>query len=165
MEEKVATLILYNGTGTGIIECTLDEWYGISYKIPRSKMKELKNLKYIHNSGVYLLIGEDEETADKIVYVGEAEDIEIRIEQHKEDYWNECIVFMSKDNSLNKAHIKYIENSLYNEAKSIGRYKLKNSVNPTKSSLSTADELTAKKFADKVKIITSIFGYRIFDKL
>lgn len=40
MEENVVTMILKNGTPTGIIQANLDEWIGVSYKIPRNKLKE-----------------------------------------------------------------------------------------------------------------------------
>lgn len=167
IEEQVITMILKDGTSTGIVECTIDDWFGISYKIPRNKLKEASKLKYAHNTGVYILFGEDEETAEKIAYIGEAEDILKRIEQHNKnkDFWNECIVFMSENNSLNKAHIKYIEHELYQLATETGRYKIKNDTNPTKSSLSSADEIKARKFIEKVKIIVSAMGYRIFTKL
>ncbi|MDY4997344.1 MAG: GIY-YIG nuclease family protein [Bacilli bacterium] len=167
MIEQVLTMILRDGTSTGIIECSLDDWFGISYKIPRNKLKNAASLKAIKNSGVYILFGEDEDTAEKIAYIGEAENIYSRIEQHNrnKDFWNECIVFMSENNSLNKAHIKYIEHELYNISLSTKRFIIKNDVKPTKSSLGTADEIKAKKFIEKIKIITSMFGYRLFDEL
>lgn len=53
MNQNVVTMISKNGTATGIIQCNLDEWIGVSYKIPRSKMKEAKELKGI-NKVVYI---------------------------------------------------------------------------------------------------------------
>ncbi len=167
VDEQVLTMILKDGTSTGIIECGLDEWYGISYKIPRNKLKNASKLKYINNTGVYILIGDGEETSKKIAYIGEAEDIHTRLEQHNrnKDFWNECIVFMSENNSLNKAHIKYIEHELYIQSTDVNRYIVKNDSTPTKSSLDSADEIKARKFIEKVKVISSVLGYRLFDEL
>lgn len=167
MVEQVLTMILRDGNSTGIIECNLDDWFGISYKIPRNKIKKASSLKAIKNSGVYILFGEDEETSEKIAYIGEAENVYHRLEQHNrnKDFWNECIVFMSENNSLNKAHIKYIEHELYKLSIKANRYGIKNDVKPTKPTLGTADEIKAKKFIEKTKIITSTFGYRLFDEL
>ncbi len=167
MKEQVLTLILRNGNSTGIIECSIDEWYGISYKIPRNKISNAKDLKCINNTGLYILFGEEEFTAGRIAYIGEAEDIYNRLQQHNKnkDFWNECITFMSENNSLNKAHIKYIEHELYNLAKSTKRYIIKNESNPTKSSLGSADQIRAIKFIERIKIITSMLGYRLFDEL
>lgn len=167
MNKQVLQFIIEENNPTGIIECTIDDWFGISYKIPRNKLKEASQLKYINNTGVYVLFGDDEDTAEKIAYIGEAEDIYNRLYQHNKnkDFWNECIVFVSKDNSLNKAHIKYIEHELYEIGKNANRCTIKNESNPTKSSLSNADEIRAEKFISKIKIITNMFGYKLFIKL
>ena len=52
----------------------------------------------------------------------------------EKDFWHECVVFISKDNNLNKAHVKYLENRMYTIAKEAGRYQLENSNIPTQSS-------------------------------
>ena len=167
LKEEVLTMILKNGNSTGIIECNLDEWY-ISYKIPRNKLKEALKLKYINNTGVYILFGDDEKTLKKAAYIGSAEDIVKRLQQHnkEKDFWNECIVFVSENNSLNTAHIGYIEHEIYKKSTEVNRYIVKMNRNtPPKPSLGKVDEIKANKFIEKIKIITSIFGYRIFDEL
>lgn len=167
MNKQVLQFILEENNPTGIIECSVDDWFGISYKIPRNKLKEASNLDYINNTGVYILFGDDEDTAEKIAYIGEAEDIYNRLYQHNKnkDFWNECVVFVSKDNSLNKAHIKYIEHELYEMGIKANRCIIKNESNPTKFSLSNADEIIAEKFISKIKIITNMFGYKLFIQL
>lgn len=121
MNKQVLQFIIEEENPNGIIECSVDDWFGISYKIPRNKLKEASSLEYINNTGVYILFGDDENTAEKIAYIGEAEDIYSRLSQHNKnkDFWNECVVFVSKDNSLNKAHIKYIEHELYEMSKKL----------------------------------------------
>lgn len=167
MNKQVLQFILEEENPNGIIECSVDDWFGISYKVPRNKLKEASSLDYINNTGVYILFGDDENTAEKIAYIGEAEDIYNRLSQHNKnkDFWNECIIFVSKDNSLNKAHIKYIEHELYEISKKANRYIIKNESNPTKSSLSNADEIRAEKFVSKIKIIANMFGYKLFISL
>ena len=167
MNQNVVTMILKNGNATGIIQCNLDEWIGVSYKIPRSKIKEAKELKGINNTGVYILFGVDETTGENRAYIGEAEDIYVRLLQHNKNkqFWSECIVFVSQDNSLNKAHIKFIENELYMKAKNINRYLIENNSKPTKSTLDGADEIRAIKFFEKVMLLTSVYGYHMFDEI
>ena len=167
MNKQVLQFIIEENNPTGIIECSVDDWFGISYKIPRNKLKEAVSLDYINNTGVYILFGDDENTAEKIAYIGEAENIYSRLCRHNKnkDFWNECVAFVSKDNSLNKAHIKYIEHELYQTGKKAKRYIIKNESNPTKSSLGNADEIRAEKFINKIKIITNMFGYKMFIQL
>lgn len=81
------------------------------------------------------------------------------------DFWNDCLVFVSQNNSLNKAHIKFIENKLYNRAKEVERFIIENDTKPTKSSLDGADEIRAIKFYEKIILLTAVYGYHIFDKI
>ena len=167
METSVITMILRNGMPTGIVQCNLDEWIGVSYKIPRNRLNESKELKNIENTGVYILFGVDEETGENRAYIGEAENIYKRLLQHNKtkDFWNDFLVFVSQNNSLNKAHIKFIENMLYTKAKEVERFIIDNDTEPTKSSLDGADEIRAVKFYEKIVLLTSVYGYRIFDKI
>ena len=167
METSVITMILRNGMPTGIVQCNLDEWIGVCYKIPRNRLIEAKELKNIENTGVYILFGVDEETGENRAYIGEAENIYKRLLQHNKtkDFWNDCLVFVSQNNSLNKAHIKFIENMLYTKAKEVERFIIDNDTEPTKSSLDGADEIRAVKFYEKIVLLTSVYGYRIFDKI
>lgn len=167
METSVITMILKNGMPTGIVQCNLDEWIGVSYKIPRNRLNEAKELKNIDNTGVYILFGVDEETGEDRAYIGEAENIYKRLMQHNKtkDFWNDCLVFVSQNNSLNKAHIKFIENKLYNRAKEVERFIIENDAKPTKSSLDGADEIRAIKFYEKIILLTAVYGYHIFDKI
>ncbi len=52
MNKQVLQFIIEENNPTGIIECSVDDWFGISYKIPRNKLKEASNLDYINNTGV-----------------------------------------------------------------------------------------------------------------
>lgn len=58
------------------------------------------------------------------VYIGEAENVFERLNQHlsNKEFWTECIVFISKDDNLNKARIKYLENRIYFLPKDANRY-------------------------------------------
>ena len=46
-----------------------------------------------------------------------------RLRQHLKDteYWSDCIAVISKDNLLNKTHVKYFENKFHSFAKDAGR--------------------------------------------
>jgi len=46
-------------------------------------------------------------------YIGEAEVIRERLKQHKsKEFWVSAIVFVSKDENLTKAHVRYLESRL-----------------------------------------------------
>ena len=86
--------------------------------------------------------------------------------QHlKEDYWNDCIAVISKDNLLNKAHVKYLENKFYNIALSTGRANMLNSTIPTCSSISEYDEAMLSEFISNTKLLVNTLGYKTFDSI
>src|SRR5207247_9375834 len=74
------------------------------------------------NSGVYFLSGTESESGKSAVYVGEAESIRDRLRGHLDkDFWNHVVFFISKDENLTKAHVRYLEGRLIEQAKSAGR--------------------------------------------
>ena len=107
---KTIKIFLIDGDPNGRMSCELSNWTGKAFKIPRIKIKECVDRKELVSTGIYLLFGKSEDNIDQ-VYIGEAESILKRLNQHltQKDFWNETIVFISKDENLNKAHIKYIE--------------------------------------------------------
>lgn len=67
----------------------------------------------------------DPVSGSPLAYIGEAEIIRDRLKQHKtRDNWISAIVFVSKDENLTKAHVRYIEGRLIAEATKVGRIRL-----------------------------------------
>jgi G:T/U-mismatch repair DNA glycosylase len=112
------------------------------------------------------LFGKNEE-GKQIVYIGEAEIIFDRLKQHlsQKDFWNEVIAFISKDENLNKAHIKYLENRLFEKAQKMNRYILENNSTPTKSSISESDRAEMEEFIENIKLLTNTLGHKVFEEI
>ena len=163
---KTITLYLIDGDANGRIMCNLSNWSGKAYKIPRNLVKVSNDRTDIHSTGVYILFGKNTEN-ENTAYIGEAENIKQRLEQHlsQKDFWTDAVVFISKDNNLNKAHIKYMENRLYEMAKDMGRYNLENSSTPTKSNISEPDQAEMEEFMDNLVLLTNTLGYKIFEPI
>lgn len=145
--------------------CELSNWTGKAYRIPRVKIKECFDRQDLSNPGIYLLFGKSDEGMDK-VYIGEAEEILKRLQQQlsQKDFWNEAISFISKDENLNKAHIKYIESRLHSLAKEAGRYQVENSVIPTQSSISESDRAEMEEFISNIKLLVNTLGHKVFEE-
>lgn len=164
MFKKTIEIFQMDGDSNERLVCKVSNWDGIGYKIPKSKLKESSNRDELKYTGIYLLIGENEENSS--VYIGEAENVYQRLLQHiDEDSWNTAIAFIRKDNGLNKAYVKYMENYLYHEAKQIGRYDIVNPNIPAKSGVSESQEEELKEFMQYSKMITNILGYKIFEEI
>lgn len=162
---KTIKIFLIDGDSNGRMSCELSNWSGKAYKIPRIKIKDCSDRDDLSNTGIYLLFGKNEESKDQ-VYIGEAETVLKRLNQHliQKDFWNETIVFISKDDNLNKAHIKYLENRLFEIAKTANRYKIENTITPTQSSISESDRAEMEEFIENIKMLVNTLGHKVFDE-
>ncbi|SFV90718.1 hypothetical protein MNB_SV-4-1434 [hydrothermal vent metagenome] len=164
---KTIKLFLLDGIPNGRMTCELSNWTGKAYKIPRNKIKNSSDRSELEGTGVYLLFGKSDDENKKVVYIGEVENIYKRLLQHlsEKDYWNEAVTFISKDDNLNKAHIKYLENRLHQSAIEVNRYKVKNANTPTLPSISEPDKAEMEEFLQNVKMIVNILGFKAFEDI
>ncbi|TPE42700.1 GIY-YIG nuclease family protein [Pontibacter mangrovi] len=162
---KTIRIFLIDGDPNGRMTCELSNWTGKAYKIPRVKIKECTDRVELNNTGIYLLFGKGDNGQDK-VYIGEAEEVLKRLQQQlaQKDFWNEAITFISKDENLNKAHIKYIENRLHFLANEAGRYLVENNVIPTQSSISEPDRAEMEEFISNIKLLVNTLGHKVFEE-
>ena len=69
---KSIQLFLFNGTVKGAIKFSLSNWNGVIYKIPREELDSYKKREDFQHSGIYFLIGKDDEKNENLIYVGQA---------------------------------------------------------------------------------------------
>ncbi len=165
---KTIKLFLLDGVPYGRMSCELSNWTGKAYKIPRNRIKESIERTELANTGVYFLFGKSDLDSEKnIVYIGEAENIIKRLLQHlnEKDYWNEAVIFISKDENLNKAHIKYLEHRFFQIAKEVDRFEIKNANTPSLPSISEPDQAEMEEFIDNTKMLVNILGFKVFEEL
>ena len=165
---KTIKLFLIDGDTNGRLTCELSNWTGKAYKLPRNLIKICTDRPEIQTTGVYILLNKSADLSEKgQLYIGEAENIFNRLTQHvkEKDFWNEAIIFISKDDNLNKAHIKYLENRLHDIASSANRYELINNQKPTQSSISESDKAEMEEFLANILTLVSTLGYNAFERI
>lgn len=118
-------------------------WTGAGIAFPRSKWLDVKQRQEFGKSGVYLLIGYREGTADELptIHVGKAaRDIRGRIDSHfkNKEFWDTGVVFVSPRGELNAAHVDWLEYALVERATSAGRCHLDNDNVPSCSNSCSA---------------------------
>ena len=164
---KTISLFLIEGDPNKRWVCELSNWNGKAYKIPRIDVKRCDDRKDLAACGVYFLFGKNDADDKGIVYIGEAEDVYSRLKQHDapngKDFWNECIVFISKDNRLNKAHIKYLEHRCYMLAKAADRYIIDNSTVPADASITEAEQAEMEEFLYNIRMINNVLGHKVLE--
>jgi Domain of unknown function (DUF4357) len=139
----------------------MSNWTGKAVAGPRSEFDSVLARTESCNSGVYLLTGNDPETGSPAVYIGEAESIKERVRSHLEkDFWNQIVFFISKDENLTKAHIRYCEGRLIEIAKSAGRAVLKNSQS-SGAKLPESDREEMEVFLEKMQQLLPPLGVEL----
>ncbi|MGN7863095.1 GIY-YIG nuclease family protein [Chryseobacterium sp. 22458] len=162
---KTIRLFFVDGTPNSLTTAELSNWTGIGIRVPRIKVREFSNRTEFRKPGVYILIGKGDNNEDA-AYIGEAEVIADRLASHiaNKEFWNEVLFFGSKDQYLNKAGVKYLENRLYELAIHAERYTINQNV-PTRPELSEAEQAELEEFLSNVKILTASLGHKIFESV
>lgn len=143
----------------------ISNWSGKAIAAPRTDLDHLLARQELASPGVYVLLGSDPETGDLAAYVGEAEAVCDRLKQHKsKEFWTAAIVFVSKDENLTKAHIRYLEGRLIQEATKIGRYKLTNAA-ASGSKLPESDQQDMEVFLERVGQLLPVLGSELLSPI
>lgn len=150
--------------GMRIVEKT--SWTGIGYVIPRSQLKEFTQRQESGRPGVYVLTGPDpEEGGGDLVYIGEADPLGRRLEQHQaKEFWTTAYAFTSKDGYLNKAHAQHLEAQLIRLAQAAKRCRLENVVQGHAVNLAEMDRAEAEGFLEEMLLCYPVLGLRIFEQ-
>lgn len=169
---KNINLYLMDGDASGRIKCTIANWTGIAYKIPRIELEKSKEREDLKQSGVYFLFGSSDETGNDIVYVGQAgarkngEGILNRLIEHKrnpeKDYWTDVVIFTTQNNSFGPTEISYLENQFCNLAIDAKRYEVKNGNDPSLGNITEEKESEMEEFIEYAKLIMGTLGYKVF---
>ena len=169
---KSINLYLMDGSASGRIKCSLSNWTGTAYKIPRTELDKCKDRDDLKQSGVYFLFGTSDQTEESVVYIGQAgarkngEGILNRLQEHKrnpdKEYWTEAIVFTTSNNSFGPTEISYLENRFCKLAMTAKRYVVKNGNDPTQGHITEEKESELEEFSDYAAIVMGVLGHRVF---
>lgn len=127
-------IFLPNGDPKGIKVATIRTRNIEVIYFSRNSLENLYKVMQSRNKvGIYFLVGFNEEKGQEEIYVGEAKDVLIRLEQHNKskDFWQKGYFVIDNNGLLTKAHIKYLENLTYSRIKETGKIILNNSNKPT----------------------------------
>ena len=164
---KAIELFLVNGTAESLVTAELSNWNGKAIKIPRTEVQQC-NREDIKNVGVYFLFCK-EDTDEDSVYIGGAENVLDRLNQHLRDYnadkekyyWSSAVVFIGRD--LNKALIRYLENRFVEIARECGRYQILTKNTYKNTVMKESQIASMEEFIDNVKIIINTLGYKVLE--
>ena len=166
---KNFNLFLMDGEVTGRIKCTLSNWTGIAYKVPRLYLDKCKNRQDLKQSGVYFLFGKNDNGDDE-VYIGQAgirkngEGVLFRVQEHIRDefFFSEAVMLTTQNNSFGPTEISYLENKFTNLAIDTDRYKVRNGNDPNPGNVTEEKESELEDFIEYSKMVLGVLGYKVF---
>lgn len=160
-------IFLADGQADGVWVVEKSNWTGKALMAPRTQYRNLRARPDLVGSGVYVLFGPAESgLLPSRVYIGEADDLPGRLDSHNKnkDFWNRAIIFTSKDENLNKAHIRYLEACLIGLAKKANRAEVDNSNVGSLPKLSEPDTAEVEAFLDEMLLIYPVLGVQVFQR-
>lgn len=158
MASATIKLFLPRGDAKSLRTAEISNWTGKAVAAPRTELEELLTREELDGAGVYILIGNDPLTNAPRAYIGEAEIIRDRLRQHKaKDFWVSAIVFVSKDENLTKAHVRYLESRLLAEAIQINRFTIEQN-QAGGSKLPESDREDMEVFLSRIRQLLPVLG-------
>lgn len=155
-------IFLAKGSASSLRNAEISNWSGKAIACSRKELDELAKREEAIRPGVYLLIGNDVDTGEPSAYVGEAEEVAKRLKQHiSKEFWNQVVAFVSKDENLTKAHIKYLEGKLIEIGNKAGKGVIQNSQS-SGARLPESDQAEMDIFLDRILKLLPVLGTSLF---
>ncbi len=103
-------IFLPEDTPDGVRVIKKSNWTGTGIVVPRNLLPDAKSRDEFARTGIYILVGHDDEGELPTIYIGQGDPVRARLERHlgDKDFWTWAVAFVTRDNSLNKAHIGYL---------------------------------------------------------
>ena len=165
MAGQVIRMFLTDGNPSGLRTVEIMNMTILGTFFPRTQMDRfIARREASEKPGVYMLFGaRDADPDQKMLYIGEGDPVLPRIVSHgrKKDFWNEAVVFSSKDDYLTKTQIKFLEAELYELARDAARAELDNSQVPTRPNISEAERAAVLQFLEAIKFLLLALGIEV----
>jgi len=163
----VITILVTNGDPDGVRVVEKSNWTGRGVMFARADLGAALE-QGLDSPGVYLRLGDDpDEQYDRQIYVGQGDNIGKRLKQHQsddgKDFWDTTLVFLSGNQSLNRAHVSYLEAELIRLANSANRARIANGNQPSIPHLPPTDHAVAAGFLDEMRAILPALGVDAFE--
>jgi hypothetical protein len=159
-------IFLVNGTPQGLRLVERMGWTGSFLTFARADYPSARTREEVLQTGAYVLVGPDPEGLRlQRVYIGEGENIRVRLDAHQKekDFWTQGYVLTTKDDSLNKAHVRYLEARLVELAAKADNATLDNGTAPEPARLSEPEIAEMETYLDNVLPLFALVGVNLFE--
>ena len=164
MAARTIEIFLPEGEPTGIKVAHIRNRNIEATYIPRPKLPNIKSRDSLQGVGVYILVSWTDEHAKPRVYIGEAENVFVRLQQHHQtkDFWDYAITLTSNNRHLTKTHVKFLEWLCHRQATESKRATLENGNVPTKPHVPESIEADLHDNFETIDLLIATLGLKIF---
>lgn len=162
MGRKV-TIYMIDGNAVGPRTVEIGNWTGKAIYSSRSSIAEILKRPEFDNPAVYVLQSQSDtgDYYDKI-YIGETEVLRDRMKTHlsSDRDFTDFVSFISKDENLTKAHIKYLESRLIELAQKAKSSQVENKNSSKQARLPEADVSDMEFYLEQIRLVLPLMGFR-----
>jgi hypothetical protein len=165
MAGRSVRLFLIDGTPQGMRTAEVGNWTGLALVCPRTDLARAGARPEVRRTGVYILVGPSDSSPSSLaVYVGEGDEVWARLASHdaSKEFWTSVVIFVSKDENLTKAHVRWLEAMLVREIRNAKRAEVINGNDPIGGRLPEADAADMETFFENVRLLLPTLGVHVF---
>lgn len=155
-----------DGDPDGLRVVEKSNWTGVGIVFRRTNYKQAAIRDEFLKTGVYILVGSSEESNLPTIYIGEGDPVKWRLDSHyrEKEFWDWAVFFVTKDSSLNKAHVKCLESRLLALATESKQCRFDNTKSSSSPSLSESETADVESFLSDMLNIFPLLGLSVFEK-
>lgn len=164
---KTIQIFLPSGDPQGIRVAEITTRIVRVIEVPRSKIPEFLAMPEAGQVGIYLLIGESEETGAPLIYIGQTGSVGTRMADHnkKKDFWGRALIAVSLTNSLTNTHATYLEWLWIKLATQCARYQLENGNAGARPHTPAPLEADCQEIHETAAVLLATLGHPVFEPL
>jgi predicted GIY-YIG superfamily endonuclease len=164
---KTIQIFLPSGDPSGIRIAEITTSVVRVIEFSRQEFGDFLKMPEARQVGVYLLFGEDEESGNQQLYIGQSGELSTRISEHnqKKDFWSKAVAIVSLTNNLTQTHVLLLEWLAIKEAKTVGRYDLVNGNAGSKPYTPAPMEADCHEIFNVTKTLLGTLGHPVFKSL
>lgn len=165
MQGQLFRVFLTNGIINGVMTIEIANRTMLGTICPKEILSSFLVRDESKKPGVYILVGRERITNITTLYIGQADEVGKRINQHLTDkhFWDKVIVFTAKDDYLTRTQITYLEARLIKSVSVSDFVVLDNRRKESLPYISEAEHAEAEEFLDGILKTLIIFGYDFFE--
>lgn len=136
-------------------------------EIPRAQLDLFLKRPEADQVGIYFLFGEDDQTAQPKVYVGQTGRLGARLKEHneKKDFWNRAVVAVSLTGNLTLTHVCFLEAAALERASAVDRYVLENRTTGTSPHTLPFMAAECRELFETIHVLLTTLGYPLFEDM